>query len=115
MLILHSRSGESRVAPASVETIELAPEIVWVDLLSPSKGEIAAVEEASGLTLPSQPQLSEIETSSRLRTDGDVLCLSAPLVYRSQTENPGTTPVGFVLAPELLVTVRYAPLNSFDT
>ncbi len=54
--------------------------MVWIDLLNPTQGEIAAVEEASGLTLPSQSELSEIETSSRLRTDGDVLCLSAPLV-----------------------------------
>ena len=54
--------------------------MVWVDLLKPTPGEIAAVEEGSGLTLPSQEELSEIELSSRLRTDGDVLFLSAPLV-----------------------------------
>jgi magnesium transporter len=115
MLVLHIRNGESRVAPAKVETIELTPEVVWIDLLNPTHGDIAVVEEASGLTLPSQAELSEIETSSRLRTDGDVLCLSAPLVYRSQAEDPGSTPVGFVLAPELLVTVRYEPLSAFDT
>jgi magnesium transporter len=114
MLVLHSRSGESRSAPPEVAAIELAPDVVWIDLLSPTQGEIAAVEEASGLTLPSQSELSEIETSSRLRSDGDVLSLSAPLVHRARTDNPGTTPVGFVLAPELLVTVRYEPLNAFD-
>ncbi len=115
MLVLHSRSGKSRIIPPHVEAIELTPDVVWTDLLNPTKSEIAAVEEASGLTLPTQSELSEIETSSRLRTDGDVLCLSAPLVHRARTEDPGTTPVGFVLAPELLVTVRYEPLNAFDT
>ena len=115
MLVLHSREGQSRIAPPQVEAIEVTPDVVWIDLLKPTKSEIAAVEETSGLTLPSQAELSEIETSSRLRTDGDVLCLSAPLVYRSQAQDPGTTPVGFVLAPELLVTVRYEPLNAFDT
>jgi magnesium transporter len=115
MLVLHSRGGESRIAPARVEAIELTPEVVWIDLLSPTESEVAAVEEASGLTLPSQAEISEIETSSRLRTDGDVLYLSAPLVYRSQTQDPGTTPVGFVLAPELLATVRYEKLNAFDS
>jgi magnesium transporter len=114
MLGLHSRGGESRVVPAQVEAIELTPEVVWIDLLSPTESEVAAVEEASGLTLPSQAEISEIEMSSRLRTDGDVLYLNAPLVYRSQAQDPGTTPVGFVLAPELLVTVRYEPLNAFD-
>jgi magnesium transporter len=115
MLVLHSRDGESQIVPAEVQAIELTPDVVWIDLLSPTKSEVAAVEEASGLTLPSQADLSEIETSSRLRTDGDVLCLSAPLVYRSQTQDPGTTPVGFVLAPELLATVRFEPLNAFDS
>ena len=115
MLVIHSRSGEARTVPADVEAIELASDVVWVDLLKPTPDEIAAVEDGSGLTLPSQEELSEIETSSRLRTDGDVLFLSAPLVYRSQMQDPGTTPVGFVLAPELLVTVRYESLNAFDT
>ncbi|MGE0259018.1 MAG: CorA family divalent cation transporter, partial [Alphaproteobacteria bacterium] len=101
--------------PAEAEAIELTPDVVWIDLLSPTEGESATVEEASGLTLPSQAELSEIETSSRLRTDGDVVCLSAPLVSRSQAEAPRTTPVGFVLAPELLVTVRYEPLSAFDS
>jgi magnesium transporter len=36
-------------------------------------------------------------------------------VHRARTPNPGTTAVGFVLAPELLVTVRYEPLNAFET
>jgi magnesium transporter len=114
MLVIHSRSGESRDVPSNVEAIELASDVVWVDLLKPTPGEIAAVEEGSGLTLPSQEELSEIESSSRLRTDGDVLFLSAPLVSRAQMQDPETTPVGFVLAPELLVTVRYEPLGSFD-
>jgi magnesium transporter len=115
MLVLHSRDGQSRIVPPRVDAIELTPDVVWIDLLKPTESEVAAVEETSGLTLPSQAELSEIESSSRLRTDGDVICLSAPLVYRSQAEDPGTTPVGFVLAPELLVTVRYEDLNAFDT
>jgi magnesium transporter len=115
MLVIHSRGGESRSVPSDVEAIELASDVVWVDLLQPTPGEIAAVEDGSGLTLPGQAELSEIESSSRLRTDGDVLFLSAPLVSRAQMQDPETTPVGFVLAPELLVTVRYEPLSSFDT
>lgn len=115
MLVIHSRNGASRTVPSNVEAIELASDAVWIDLLKPTPGEIAAVEDGSGLTLPSPEELSEIESSSRLRTDGDVLFLSAPLVSRSQMQDPETTPVGFVLAPELLVTVRYEPLNAFDT
>jgi magnesium transporter len=115
MLALHARSGETRVIPDETHSIELTGEIVWVDLLTPTPSETSLIEEASGLTLPTFEQLSEIETSSRLRTDGDVLCLSAPLVHRARAHEPGTTPVGFVLAPELLVTVRFEPLTAFDS
>jgi len=115
MLALHARDGETRVLSAEAGAIQLTPDIVWIDLLSPSPRETALVEAASGLSLPTLEELSEIETSSRLRTDGDVLCLSAPLVHRARAHDPATTPVGFVLGPELLVTMRFEPLMAFST
>lgn len=114
MLTLYTRDGQALAVSAEAEAVELTPDVVWIDLLSPMPREVALVEEASGLRLPSHEDLSEIETSSRLRTDGDVLCLSAPLVHGAQAPHPGTTPVGFIVAPELLVTVRFEPLRAFD-
>ena len=107
--------GNPATIPAEVEAIELSPDDGLGRSAEPDAGRDCGRRGSERVDPAGQAELSEIETSSRLRTDGDVLCLSAPLVHRARTEYPGTTPVGFVLAPELLVTVRYEPLTAFDT
>jgi magnesium transporter len=92
----------------------LPREVVWVDLLKPEPDEVEEVERVTGLRVPTLAELSEIETSSRLQIEKGILYLSAPLVYRADTDAPTTTPVGFVLSPERLLTVRFEPLTSFE-
>src|SRR4051812_31539880 len=57
----------------------------WVDLVDPTPEEIAQVESAFGISLPTRESLIEIEASSRLRAHEGTLYLSAPLI--SGTEN----------------------------
>jgi Mg2+ and Co2+ transporter CorA len=52
----------------------------WIDLLNPTNDEVARVESALHLKLPSQEELSEIESSSRLSEKAEVLFLSMPVV-----------------------------------
>ncbi len=86
---------------------------MWIDLLKPEANEIAFVEKTTGLTVPSLDELSEIESSSRLRARDGALYLSAPLIYRPEPDQPLSTPVGFVLTRDRLITVRFAELPSF--
>jgi magnesium transporter len=66
--------------------------------------------------MPTFADLSEIEASSRLRSENGALFLSTPLLYRgAEGDQPLVTPVGFVLSREQLVTIRYAPLPAFAT
>src|SRR5580765_8163297 len=115
MLTLHDSTGAVHPPPADLGGAALLPEIVWIDLVQPSPAETTFVERATGLHLPSYDDLSEIETSSRLRAQHGVLYLSAPLVHRANADDPQTTPVGFVLGQELLVTVRFDELVAFTT
>jgi magnesium transporter len=115
MLTLHDSAGEVHPPPADLGGAALLPDIVWIDLLAPSPIETAFIERATGLHLPSFADLSEIESSSRLRAQHGVLYLSAPLVHRAIADEPQTTPVGFVLGPELLITVRFEELTPFAT
>ena len=115
MLLLHTDSGQVSEPSGDLHRAALPPDVVWIDLLQPSAGEIAFVERTTKLRLPTLDELSEIESSSRLRTEDGVLYLSAPLVHRAITNEPQTTPVGFVLAPERLVTVRFETLAAFTT
>lgn len=85
----------------------------WVDLTQPTPEEIARVEAQFGLKIPSREQLEEIESSSRLRSEGQCLYLSMPVGTQRDLLDAAPGPVGFILSPALLVTVRYADLQSF--
>ena len=113
MALYDSRNRAGRT-PADFAGGPLPPEIVWLDLLRPEAEEIAFVARATGLEVPSFDALSEIESSSRLRRRNGALYLSAPLVFRADSDQPRATPVGFVLTRERLITVRFEELPSFS-
>src|SRR5882757_5909141 len=79
----------------------------WIDLIQATAEEIAQVETAYGVKVPSRAQLDEIEGSSRLGVVGECLYVSMPSRAQPDVIETAPTPIGFVLAPELLVTVGY--------
>ncbi len=85
---------------------------VWIDLLDPSDEERTQASGACGLEIPTRSALEEIEASSRLRVRGDMLILSMPIASKSAAGDSMPAPLGFVLTPRLLVTVRYAELHA---
>jgi magnesium transporter len=85
---------------------------VWIDLRDPTEEEIRLVTAATGLRLPTQAEVSEIEASSRLALHDAVLYLSMPLI--AMIDGPRSVSAGFVLSPERLVTVRFAVSVVFD-
>jgi magnesium transporter len=87
---------------------------IWLDLASPTAAEIAKVEGIARVSLPSLGALSEIESSSRLRSKDGVLYMSTPSTARHPEGAEVTPPVGFVLSENRLITVRFMSLPSFD-
>jgi magnesium transporter len=87
---------------------------IWIDLLTPDEADIERIARDYGIKVPDRAALREIESSSRLRADGDVLYMSAPMLAHTDTERWETAPTGFILAPKVFVTVRYAPLGVFE-
>jgi magnesium transporter len=114
LTLYHSRTGRGE-QPADLAKASLPTTVAWIDLLRPEPDEVAFVKRTSGLDVPSIGDLSEIESSSRLRNQNGAIYLSAPLIYRAESDQPLTTPVGFVLMRERLITVRFEELNLFKT
>jgi magnesium transporter len=88
---------------------------VWVDLYNPTNEEIGKACTDYELDIPPREQLEEIEFSSRLQYEDGVFTLSVPVT--PHVKNGGedvTSPLGFVLTKDLLVTVRFAQLHTFD-
>ena len=90
------------------------PAPVWIDLLNPTDQERSAAERLTGLRVPAEADLAEIESSSRLSSEGKILSLSTPMTYRAADGLSKVAPLGFVLSPEHLMTVRFADLPVFD-
>ncbi|MBV9959123.1 MAG: magnesium transporter CorA family protein [Acidobacteria bacterium] len=87
----------------------------WVDLVDPSADERASVELAFGLRLPTREDLAEVELSSRVSEEAGSLFMNMPAVSHLAGLDEPSSPVGFVLNPRVLVTMRYAELRSFTT
>jgi magnesium transporter len=116
MLTLYHSCSAPGERPADLATANLAANVTWIDLLKPEPDEVAFVKRTTGLDVPSIEDLSEIESSSRLRHQNGAIYLSAPLIYRgADSDHRLTTPVGFVLTRERLITIRFEDITSFKT
>ena len=100
--------GTTRGDPAAAREHPL-----WIDLLDPTADEIASVAAQCGIQVPSREALQEVESSSRLKSAGGVLSVSMPLALQDAAAGFAPVPLGFMLSPEVLVTLRYSDVHTF--
>ena len=86
----------------------IPPGATWLDLEEPTREEEKLVEQAIGHNVPTQQELAEIEPSSRLFERDGALYMTLSALRGVEGGQPASTPIGFVLAGNRLVTVRYA-------
>lgn len=110
MLTIHRPSG---AAPAASQSLDVPDDAVWIDLREPTAEEVAAVARLTDFELPTFDELREVERSSRLRRLNGALIMSMPLAF-SDAHGIATTPVGFVLTKERLITMRFQGSRGFD-
>ncbi|MFN2472851.1 MAG: magnesium transporter CorA family protein [Sphingomicrobium sp.] len=91
----------------------IPPDVVWIDLLEPSRAEEAVVEKFIGSNVPTREDLAEIEPSSRLYEQNGTLYLTLSTLVGIDQGEPSSSPIGFILTAHQLVTVRYADPRPF--
>ena len=111
MLIVHppGPAGSGVVAGTRLS------EALWIDLFEPTPSEIAEVQAALGVEMPTRSEMQEIEVSSRLYSEQGALFMTATVIHQAETSFPGTTAISFVLTARNLVTVRYSDPTPFRT
>ena len=114
MIKAYRANGEAVAISAATPPAALPDDTVWIDLLRPNKEEDQLIEAFLGIEIPTREDLKDIEPSSRLYTADNAVFMTASLVCRADSEQPEITDVAFVLAKNMLVTVRYAEPRSFD-
>jgi magnesium transporter len=92
----------------------LPADAIWIDLATPTAEETAFIASQKNIRIPSIDELSEIESSSRLAVNHDVIYVSIPAVAQGDTPDAYLTPTGFILTKGVLITVRFASLSTFD-
>ena len=86
---------------------------VWVDLCEPSEDERQQACTDFGLDIPPREELEEIEFSSRLQYEDGIFTISVPVTPHGKDGADVTSPLGFMLTKDLLVTIRFAHLHTF--
>jgi len=114
MIIAFVCGGEHLHRLPATASVEQLRDAGWIDLVAAGLDEIDRVQRATGLHVPTEAELSEIETSSRLATRDGVLYLSMALISMHHDDGPRGVAAGFVLSPDRLITVRFAPSLVFD-
>jgi magnesium transporter len=87
---------------------------VWIDLFRPTPEQTARVA-ALGIDVPSLADMEEIEISNRLYREGDVDYMTVVLPGQTPEKEQISGPVCLIVAPHVLVTVRYHTPRPFET
>jgi magnesium transporter len=80
---------------------------VWFDMFQPTLAEDKLLERHLGIAVPTREEMQEIEVTSRLYVENGARYMTATLMCQSDTDQPKTTAVTFILSGHRLVTVRY--------
>ena len=108
-------SGTKGPIDAGADPANIPDTVNWIDAFEPSPSEIAFLRAAMGTRVPTLEDLVEIESSSRLASEDDALIMSLSATTKDDSGYPRTTPVGFVVTPKRLATIRFAHLPSFES
>ena len=111
LTIYEARSGE--LVPQSGHP-RITDEATWIDLLNPTLEEEKKIERALKLDVPTREEQQEIEVSSRLYQEEGAYFMTATILVGTDTREPSSTPISFILAGQRLITVRYAEPRAFS-
>ena len=116
MIMLYSRV-DGRIKSTAIETELLGSidsgRIVWIDMISPSPGQITAVEESLKLELPTRQETEEIEYSARFWEDEHHITINTYFLLRQDNNGYVNETVSFTLHDQFLVTIRFSELRIF--
>ena len=88
--------------------------VIWIDMLLPNIEEIRAVENMFDMKFPTKQESEEIELSSRYWEENNRIEINSYFLINDNNSAFNET-VSFILQGNLLISVRYKKLQSFDT
>jgi len=88
--------------------IAVAPDVIWIDLVQPTREEDLQIEAYLGITVPTREEMKDIEPSNLLYVEDGAHFMTARIVtHMDADEDAKLAAVTFVLKDHKLLTVRY--------
>ena len=106
---------KDRLVPVDQVLGQIDDQVVWLDLIEPTRDEEQQIEFFIGVGIPTRQEMEEIEVSSRLYAENGALFLTATVPSNADGDHPTMLPITFVLARDKLVTIRYHTPRAFET
>lgn len=113
MLHVYQKTAQGIKAFGPQQLQELPKNTIWIDLISPTRDEEQAVEKLCNIEIPTRQEMAELEISSRLYQHMGAVYMVATLPVKSDTEEPQTCDITFILVGSVLITLRYAEPKPF--
>ena len=111
--IFYKENGQMMVSQSETDFATIPhDDVVWIDLFSPTGEEKRAVETFLGTTIQNRAQAEEIEISSRFSETERAIFANTSFLIPGPEEYSEET-VSFILAGNILTTLRECPLKSF--
>jgi magnesium transporter len=91
----------------------LPADALWIDMVEPTREEDFKVERYLGISIPTREDMQDIEPSELLYVENGSRYMTARLLARAASDDPVLTGVTFIMAKNVLVTVRYDEPKAF--
>ncbi|MCT7908455.1 magnesium/cobalt transporter CorA [Arcobacter lacus] len=117
MINCYVKKGNRLTVVEGVEFIDNGEDknsVIWIDMLLPTIDEIRAVENLFDMKFPTKQESEEIELSSRYWEEDNRIEINSYFLI-NETKEAFNETVSFILQGELLISVRYKKLQSFNT
>lgn len=92
---------------------EVIEKVIWIDMLMPTYDEIVFIENTFQIKFPTKQETEEIEISSRYWEENDRIEINSYFLVTSG-ESPHNETVSFILHRDMLISIRYTSLYTFD-
>jgi magnesium transporter len=104
---------EGTIVPRPIEVGAPMPEgICWLDLHEPTEAERNAVSAAIGVEVLTRAEMEEIEASSRLYVENDVLYLTTAILVGADSEDPELSDLTLIVSARHLVIEHFTAPKS---
>ncbi len=112
MITAYCRIDGKVVAQPVTADAPMPENICWLDLHAPSDAERALVSQAIEVDVLTRAEMEEIEASSRLYVEKEVIYLTTSILVGAETEDPELSDLTIIVSPQHLVIEHFTDPKS---